>query len=269
MSHIAGLHADVSSSWCCRDYLHALELYRQRIWTCAASGKSGLTYEEALTNESLSRSLSQPVRLPADPTPFVYPAHPCMGLYLLHVRATSVCVQCEQQYKDGRHACDCSVHLAGSFRRRWRLRFAASRTTPPSGCQSCWARSPRRWRPASSRARGCWARMTAVRCPAASSAPSHRATLAPSRWGQNAQHSKTSLWCPSHHCAVLGTQGMCIAFMGSVHQQDASEAVYEVEWIIDGTQGSVFTQLPASALVREQDASCVCHCLSVVRTCCR
>jgi ATP-utilising chromatin assembly and remodelling N-terminal len=45
-----------------RDYLRSLELYRQRTWTCAATGKSGLSYEEALTSESLSGSLVQPVQ---------------------------------------------------------------------------------------------------------------------------------------------------------------------------------------------------------------
>ena len=45
-----------------------------------------------------------------------------------------------------------------------------------------------------------------------------------------------------------GDVSSCVA----VHPQDApgaSTVAYEVEWIIDGMQGSVFTQLPASALV--------------------
>lgn len=51
-----------------RDYLRALELYRQRTWTCAVTGRSGLSYEEALTSESLSGGLlSQPVHSPPPP----------------------------------------------------------------------------------------------------------------------------------------------------------------------------------------------------------
>ncbi len=50
-----------------RDYLRRLEFYRQRIWTCSATGKSGLSYEEALTSEAAARSLAQPVRLRRHP----------------------------------------------------------------------------------------------------------------------------------------------------------------------------------------------------------
>ena len=50
-----------------RDYLRALELYRQRTWTCAATGRSGLSYEEALTSECLSGGPSQPVHRPPPP----------------------------------------------------------------------------------------------------------------------------------------------------------------------------------------------------------
>ena len=49
----------------CREYLRRLELYRQRIWQCGATGQSGLTYEEALTSEAVATSLAQPVRVPA------------------------------------------------------------------------------------------------------------------------------------------------------------------------------------------------------------
>ncbi|KHN47428.1 DDT domain-containing protein [Glycine soja] len=33
------------------DYLNRLNQYRQRVWTCKITGKSGLTYEEALVSE--------------------------------------------------------------------------------------------------------------------------------------------------------------------------------------------------------------------------
>ncbi|CAJ2676758.1 unnamed protein product [Trifolium pratense] len=34
-----------------QDYLNRLNLYRQRVWACKATGKTGLTYEEALVSE--------------------------------------------------------------------------------------------------------------------------------------------------------------------------------------------------------------------------
>jgi len=33
------------------DYLNRLNQYRQRVWTCKVTGKTGLTYEEALVSE--------------------------------------------------------------------------------------------------------------------------------------------------------------------------------------------------------------------------
>ncbi|XP_028220360.1 pentatricopeptide repeat-containing protein At2g03380, mitochondrial-like [Glycine soja] len=36
---------------CTSDYLNRLNQYRQRVWTCKITGKSGLTYEEALVSE--------------------------------------------------------------------------------------------------------------------------------------------------------------------------------------------------------------------------
>lgn len=35
----------------CRDYIGRVNLYRQRVWTCKATGKTNLTYEEALLSE--------------------------------------------------------------------------------------------------------------------------------------------------------------------------------------------------------------------------
>jgi hypothetical protein len=34
-----------------QDYLNRLNLYRQRVWACKATGKTGFTYEEALVSE--------------------------------------------------------------------------------------------------------------------------------------------------------------------------------------------------------------------------
>jgi len=34
-----------------REYLKRISLYRQRLWTCKVTGKSNLTYEEALISE--------------------------------------------------------------------------------------------------------------------------------------------------------------------------------------------------------------------------
>lgn len=34
-----------------KEYLNRLNLYRQRVWSCKVSGKSNLTYEEALVSE--------------------------------------------------------------------------------------------------------------------------------------------------------------------------------------------------------------------------
>jgi len=36
------------------DYLKQLNLYRQRVWMCKVTGKTGLTYEEALVSEQLA-----------------------------------------------------------------------------------------------------------------------------------------------------------------------------------------------------------------------
>lgn len=36
----------------CRQYLAAITRYRQRVWTCARTRASGLTYEEALSSEA-------------------------------------------------------------------------------------------------------------------------------------------------------------------------------------------------------------------------
>lgn len=33
------------------EYLKRINLYRQRVWTCKSTGKSNLTYEEALVSE--------------------------------------------------------------------------------------------------------------------------------------------------------------------------------------------------------------------------
>lgn len=33
------------------DYLQRLNLYRQRVWSCKVTGKTGLTYEEAIVSE--------------------------------------------------------------------------------------------------------------------------------------------------------------------------------------------------------------------------
>ena len=33
------------------EYLNRINLYRQRVWTCKSTGKSNLTYEEALVSE--------------------------------------------------------------------------------------------------------------------------------------------------------------------------------------------------------------------------
>jgi len=33
------------------DYLNRLNQYRKRVWTCKVTGKTGLTYEEALVSE--------------------------------------------------------------------------------------------------------------------------------------------------------------------------------------------------------------------------
>jgi hypothetical protein len=37
--------------WIHRDYLSCMNLYRRRVWTCKVSGKSNLTYEEAVVSE--------------------------------------------------------------------------------------------------------------------------------------------------------------------------------------------------------------------------
>jgi delta 1-pyrroline-5-carboxylate dehydrogenase len=34
-----------------QDYLSCMNLYRRRVWTCKVSGKSNLTYEEAVVSE--------------------------------------------------------------------------------------------------------------------------------------------------------------------------------------------------------------------------
>ncbi|BAS89334.1 Os04g0439400 [Oryza sativa Japonica Group] len=34
-----------------QEYLNRVNLYRERVWTCKVSGKSNLTYEEALVSE--------------------------------------------------------------------------------------------------------------------------------------------------------------------------------------------------------------------------
>lgn len=40
-----------------RDYARALKLYRTRDWVCQLTGRSGLSYEEALVSEQRSRTL--------------------------------------------------------------------------------------------------------------------------------------------------------------------------------------------------------------------
>lgn len=40
-----------------RDYARALKLYRTREWVCQLTGRSGLSYEEALVSEQRSRTL--------------------------------------------------------------------------------------------------------------------------------------------------------------------------------------------------------------------
>lgn len=42
-----------------REYLRAINLYRQRVWTCKATGQGGLTYEEALTSEARHAAIQQ------------------------------------------------------------------------------------------------------------------------------------------------------------------------------------------------------------------
>jgi ATP-utilising chromatin assembly and remodelling N-terminal len=46
----------------CRDYLAQFQRIRQRIWTCAYTGKSNLTFEECLASEEKARALLQTVR---------------------------------------------------------------------------------------------------------------------------------------------------------------------------------------------------------------
>lgn len=41
-----------------RDYLARWEHYRQRVWTCRYTGRTGLTYEEALLSEADATQLS-------------------------------------------------------------------------------------------------------------------------------------------------------------------------------------------------------------------
>lgn len=35
-----------------RDYIKRIEKYRERVWTCKITGKTGLSFEEALVSES-------------------------------------------------------------------------------------------------------------------------------------------------------------------------------------------------------------------------
>ena len=42
-----------------RDYLRAINLYRQRVWTCKVTGHGGLSYEEALTSEARHAAIQQ------------------------------------------------------------------------------------------------------------------------------------------------------------------------------------------------------------------
>ena len=42
-----------------RDYLRHLNLYRQRVWTCKATGLGSLTYEEALASEARHTVIQQ------------------------------------------------------------------------------------------------------------------------------------------------------------------------------------------------------------------
>lgn len=44
-----------------RAYLDQLNLYRQRIWTCKATGTPNLTYEQALASETRAQALTSRV----------------------------------------------------------------------------------------------------------------------------------------------------------------------------------------------------------------
>ena len=44
-----------------REYLARLDYYRQRFWTCRATGIGGLTYEQALASEAVARGATQQV----------------------------------------------------------------------------------------------------------------------------------------------------------------------------------------------------------------
>jgi hypothetical protein len=46
----------------CSDYITKLTWYRQPIWTCKATNKAGLTYEQALASESKAKSLAGQAR---------------------------------------------------------------------------------------------------------------------------------------------------------------------------------------------------------------
>ena len=45
-----------------RDYCKKLSLYRKRAWTCRLTGRTGLTYEEALACEARAKGGLQEVR---------------------------------------------------------------------------------------------------------------------------------------------------------------------------------------------------------------
>ena len=58
-SPATSLEARLSHSALRREYLRAINLYRQRVWTCKATGKGGQTYEEALTSETRHATIQQ------------------------------------------------------------------------------------------------------------------------------------------------------------------------------------------------------------------
>lgn len=43
------------------DYLNRLNQYRKRVWTCKVTGKTGLTYEQALVSEKLATEKVQQI----------------------------------------------------------------------------------------------------------------------------------------------------------------------------------------------------------------
>ncbi|KAL5134528.1 Vacuolar cation/proton exchanger 2 [Glycine soja] len=69
------------------DYLNRLNQYRQRVWTCKITGKSGLTYEEALVSEKHAAEKVQqiPEELVAPALRIIHYNKYCLGIERIRV----------------------------------------------------------------------------------------------------------------------------------------------------------------------------------------